>query len=48
METEALSQSQIIDIVREWLDGLLPQPLDSIHESEEEQREILRRLIESA
>jgi hypothetical protein len=46
VETEALSQSLIIDIVREWLDGLLPQPLETIHESEEEQREILRRLIE--
>jgi len=46
VETEALSQSLIIDIVRDWLDGLLPQPLESIHESEEERREILRRLIE--
>jgi hypothetical protein len=48
VETEALSQSLIIDIVRDWLDGLLPQSLEAIQESEEEQREALRRLIEGA
>jgi hypothetical protein len=47
VETEALSQSIIVGIVREWLDGLLPQPLEEIEESEAEQRKILRLLIES-
>ena len=46
VETEALSQSLIVEIVRDWLDSLLPSPLEEIHASEEEQREILRRLIE--
>jgi hypothetical protein len=46
VETEALSQSLIVEIVRDWLDSLLPQPLETIHASEEEQREALRRLIE--
>jgi hypothetical protein len=32
--------------VRAWLDDLLPQSLETIQESEEEQRETLRRLIE--
>ena len=46
VETEALSQSLIVAIVRDWLDSLLPQPLEEVHESEEKQRETLRRLIE--
>jgi hypothetical protein len=48
VETEALSQSLIVDIVRDWLDDLLPQPLEAILESEQEEREHLRRLIETA
>src|SRR5262249_9420838 len=35
VETEALSQSLIVEIVRDWLDSLLPQPLEEIHASEE-------------
>jgi hypothetical protein len=46
VETEALSQSLIVDIVRSWLDGLLPQSLEEVHASEEGERERLRRLIE--
>ena len=48
VETEALSQSLIVGIVREWLDSLLRRPLAEIHEAEEEQRERLRRLIRGA
>ena len=46
VETEALSQSLIVEIVRDWLDSLLPAPLEEIHASEEEQREELRQLVE--
>jgi hypothetical protein len=45
VETEALSQSLIVGIVREWLDRQLRRPLAEIIEAEEEQRERLRRLI---
>jgi hypothetical protein len=30
VETEALSQSLIVDIVRNWLDELLPVPLERV------------------
>jgi hypothetical protein len=46
VETEALSQSLIVGIVRDWLDSQLRQPLAEIHEVEDEERERLRRLIE--
>ena len=46
VETEALSQTLIVDIVREWLDGRLPQSLDRVHVRERQQRARLRRLIE--
>lgn len=48
VETEALGQGEIIRIVREHLDGLLPEPLDVVREREEQQRmemaELLARL----
>jgi hypothetical protein len=48
VETEALSQTLIVDIVRTWLDGLLPQPLDRILVREQRERARLRSLIEDA
>ena len=48
IETEALSQRLIIDIVRDWLDPLLPEPLDHVHVREERERDRLRRLITQA
>lgn len=48
VETEALSQTLIVDIVRRWLDGLLPQPLDRVLVREQRERAQLRRLIEGA
>jgi hypothetical protein len=47
VETEALSQALIVEIVRDWLDGLLPQPLDRIRVREQRERRRLRRLIEA-
>jgi hypothetical protein len=46
VETEALSQTLIVDIVRDWLDELLPQSLDRVLVRETRQRNRLRRLIE--
>jgi hypothetical protein len=48
VETEALSQTLIVDIVRAWLDGLLPQPLDAVLVREQRERARLRRLIEGS
>jgi hypothetical protein len=45
VETEALSQQVIVEIVRKRLDGLLPEPLKDVHEREEAERERLRRLL---
>ena len=36
----------IVDIVRDWLDARLPQPLDRVLVRERQQRARLRRLIE--
>jgi hypothetical protein len=46
VETEALSQTLIVDIVRNWLDSRLPQSLDRVHVREQQQRARLRRLVE--
>jgi hypothetical protein len=46
VETEALSQTLIVNIVRDWLDELLPQSLDRVLVRETRQRNRLRRLIE--
>jgi hypothetical protein len=48
VETEALSQTLIQNIVRRWLGGLLPQPLDGVLVRERRERARLRRLIEQA
>jgi hypothetical protein len=45
VETEALSQRVIVEIVRARLDVLLPAPLDAIRVREEEERERLRRRL---
>lgn len=47
VETEALSQRLIVQIVSDRLDALLPEPLDAVRLREEEERERLReRLVE--
>jgi hypothetical protein len=48
VETEALSQTLIVDIVRDWLDELLPQPLERVLVRERHQRARLRQLLERA
>jgi hypothetical protein len=48
VETEALSQTLIVDIVRTWLDELLPQPLERVLVRERRERARLRRLVERA
>lgn len=46
VETEALSQMLIVNIVRDWLDARLQQPLDRVLVRERRERARLRRLIE--
>jgi hypothetical protein len=41
VETEAL-------FVRDWLDGLLPTPLDRVHAREQRERDRLRKLVEGS
>jgi hypothetical protein len=48
VETEALSQSRIVGIVRNRLEAFLPGPLATVHEREEAERERLRRLLRRA
>jgi hypothetical protein len=48
VETEALSQSVIVDIVHNRVNALLPRPLASVQEREEAERERLRRLLRRA
>ena len=45
VETEALSQRIIVDLLRERLGQLLPEPLESVHERAEQERSRIRRLI---
>jgi hypothetical protein len=45
VETEALRQSVIVDIFRNRLDELLPEPLARVHEREKRQRAAVRRLL---
>jgi hypothetical protein len=47
VETEALSQRIIIDILRERLEQLLPEPLESVHECAEQERSRIRHLFEA-
>jgi hypothetical protein len=49
VETEALSQVVLTEILRDWLAAFLPEPLESVHEREARQRrEIERRLRRSS
>jgi hypothetical protein len=48
VETEALSQRVIVQIVRDWFDALLPQPLGNVQEREEAERARLRRMLRRA
>jgi hypothetical protein len=45
VETEALSQTEIVRIVREALDALLPEPLADVLEREEQERAAMRRRL---
>jgi hypothetical protein len=45
VETEALSQALIVEIVERWLKSLLPQPLEPLLQREERERKRLRRLV---
>jgi hypothetical protein len=45
VETEALSQRIIVDIVRSRLEELLPEPLASVQEREAEQRQQIEQLL---
>ena len=46
VETEALSQRIIVEILRTRLDELLPEPLERVVEREREQRANVRRDLE--
>jgi hypothetical protein len=46
VETEALSQTLIVNIVRNWLAARLPQALDRVLVREQRERARLRRLVE--
>jgi len=48
VETEALGQSVIVNIVRRHLDLLLPEPINDVREREQHQREKIARLLEEA
>ena len=45
VETEAISQRVLIDILRARLDALLPEPLDRVQEREARQRQRLAALL---
>jgi hypothetical protein len=45
VETEAISQRVLIDILRARLDELLPEPLARVHERERRQRQRIERLL---
>lgn len=45
VETEALGQAEIVRIVREHLDRLLPQPLNEVLERERDQRDAVSELL---
>jgi hypothetical protein len=46
IETEALSQRVIVDIVRAWLDTLLPEPLADVQVREARERATIRAKLE--
>jgi hypothetical protein len=45
VETEAISQRVLIDILRAWLDALLPEPLTRVQEREARQRRQIAALL---
>jgi hypothetical protein len=45
VETEALGQNIIVDIVRTWLDSLLPEPIEDVLERETRQRDEAARML---
>jgi hypothetical protein len=45
VETEALRQTVLVDILRDRLDDLLPEPLARVQERAERQRRAIRRLL---
>jgi hypothetical protein len=45
VEPEALSQAVIVEIVRDWLEELLPEPLQTVLEREEQEREALKQYL---
>jgi hypothetical protein len=45
VETEALRQTVLTDILRDWLAALLPEPLERVLEREERQQRELERLL---
>jgi hypothetical protein len=47
VETEALSQSVIMQILRDRLDELMPEPLERIHERADAERERIRIVLEN-
>ncbi len=46
VETEALSQRIIVEILRNRLEKLLPEPLEHVQERESHQQVVIRRLLE--
>jgi hypothetical protein len=47
VEVEALGQAQLVELVRAHLDGLLPEPLDDVHERERQQRDTVRTALDA-
>lgn len=45
VETEALRQTVLVDLLRRHLDDLLPEPLRVVHERAERQRRAVRKLL---
>jgi len=48
VETEALRQTVLVDLLRETLDGLLPEPLTRVQERERRQRLRIERMLRRA
>ncbi len=48
IEVESLGQTVVENIVRDALDALLPEPLEDVHRREEEQRERVRAVLQTA
>jgi len=45
VETEALGQTFIVNLVREWLDSLLPEPIADVRERERIERAQMRAAL---